>query len=598
MRLPNRKGNKLNLDIALQPKQEILAQLIEHSPASWIGAGGGRGGAKSGGLQRIMLDRRLAIPGTIGAIVMRNYEPLKKYHIDQMQRDFPDLANYYHATDRKLVIPMESGPPSEIHFRHAETLADVERIFRSGSYYDIFVDQAEGFSEAELREMKQAVRWKGTAPGSCKFALGFNMGGEGIGFLDNIFHTGKYGPNESKEDFAFVHFFPWDNVEWVRGPLEQDGLTEDDYYQVFTEEQRQKYCATKSDYGKNLYSQDTPLRNRDWLGSWEALEGAYFGRVFSRDSTVITPEQVAELIKPWWKRWLSQDWGKGHWCATQWHARGEVSPEAARRILGWEVSKSIKMVVTYREYMAGAAAEKDGGAQRELSEQDIARQIVERTPEDERESVRAFFLSPDAFEMSVRRANQSKISELMGNVLKAGGLPTPSKADNARVDGWSLMFNVLLETMRHGQNGEDCWLISENCPELIRAIPLLMRNPKNLDDVLKTDITKADVTMDAADCGRYGLKSMLSPGKKPTRQTIEEAVHAAMYRRQTPPAQPAIPGAIISRYASPGPAVAVPVDGQPVPNYTAAHMAHIRAEQTMKKQTAPIRFRRNRFPRH
>jgi hypothetical protein len=581
----SQKGHP-EIEISLQPKQEILAQLVENSMASWLGAGGGRGGAKSGGMDRIILDRRLALPGTIGAIVMRNYEQVKKYHIDQMQRDFPILEKWYHATDHKLVIPMPSGPPSEIHFRHAETLADVERIFRSGNYYDVAVDQAEQFSQAELREMKQAVRWKGTLPGSCKFILGFNMGGAGIGFLDNIFHLGKFGPNERASDFAFVHFFPWDNVEWVRGALEQDGLTEADYYHVFTEEQRQWYCANKSDYGRNLVSQDTPLRNRDWLGSWEALEGAYFGRVFSRESTVITPEQVATLIKPWWKKWISQDWGKGHYCATQWHARGEVAPDEANRVLGWEVSKAIKLTITCREYMAGGAAEKDEGGERELSEQDIARQIVARSPADERDAIRAFFLSPDAFEMSVRRANQSKISELMGQVLKAGGLPYPTKAGNARIDGWVLMFNVLLETMRHGQNGEDCWLISENCPELIRAIPLLMRDPKNLDDVLKTDKTEADITMDAADCGRYGLKSMLSPGKKPKPQAIHDAIMAAMYRGQAQPAPTtAVPGALISRYSGPPPASAV----TPEPNFTAAHMANLRASATIKKQSEPIR---------
>src|SRR5215470_20378855 len=57
--------------------------------------------------------------------------------------------------------PMESGPPSEIHFTYAESLDDVIRRFRSASYYDVFVDQAEQFSEAELREMKQCVRWAG-----------------------------------------------------------------------------------------------------------------------------------------------------------------------------------------------------------------------------------------------------------------------------------------------------------------------------------------------------------------------------------------------------------------------------------------------------
>jgi hypothetical protein len=505
-------GKRLDLDIALQPKQEAVAQLVENSKAPWIGGGGGRGGAKSGALDRIMLDRRMALPGTIGAIVMRNYDQVKKYHIDVIQRDFPDLAKYYHATDHKLIIPMPSGPPSEIHFKHADTLDDVIKVFRSGSYYDLFVDQAEQFSEAELREMKQANRWKGTVPGSCKFVLMFNMGGAGIVFLDNIFHSGNYGPNERASDFAFVHFYPWDNVEWVRGSLEQDGLTEYDYYNVFTDEQRQHYCATRSDYGRNLVSQDTPIRNRDWLGSWAALEGAYFGRVFDRDSTVVTEEQVAALIKPYWVRWASQDWGHGHFCPTLWHARGEVSPEDIRNTLGWQVTRPVRVVLTYREYIAGGAADRDEGGDREMSEGDIGREIVKRTLDEER-PLQRFFLSPDAFDLSVRRAGQNQIAQILGNALREGGLPYPVKADNSRVAGWQLIYGMLQATKRHGALDSDVWLISVNCPQLIAAIPVLMRDPKNLEDVLKTDTGGPKLEQDMGDCGRYGLKSMLRPGR-------------------------------------------------------------------------------------
>lgn len=485
--------------------------------------GGGRGGAKSGGMQRIILDRRLSLPGTTAAIVMRNYDQVQKYHVDVMLRDYPELEPYYRRSDNKLVLPMPSGPPSEIHFTYAESLADVIRRFRSAGYYDIAVDQAEQFSEAELREMKQANRWARTPQGACKFLVAFNMGGVGIDFLRKKFHLQEYGGQERKEDFAFVHVFPWDNVEWVRPALEADGLTERDYY-AMADQQRMDYCAARSDYGRNLVSQDEPLRKRDWFGSWDALEGAFFGRVFDRDSTVITKEQVLALIKPWWKRWMSQDWGKGHYCHTQWHARGEASPEEVNEVLGWDVNRPVRMVLTYREYIAGGAAESDEGGLRELAEQDIAKEMVKRTPDGEREGLSQFYLSPDAFEMSVRRAHQNQIAQIMGTILRAEGLPYPQPADNERMGGWSLMYNLMLETKRHGINGENVWLISAQCPELIKAIPLLMRDPKNLDDVLKTDKTSAKMEQDAADTARYGLKSMLSPGRKPHNIHIAETV--------------------------------------------------------------------------
>jgi hypothetical protein len=49
------------------------------------------------------------------------------------------------------------------------------------------------------------------------------------------------------------------------------------------------------------------------------------------------------------------------------------------------------------------------------------------------------------------------------------------------------MYALLANTKAHGMLGDEIWLISSNCPELLNAIPALMRDPKNLDDVLKTD---------------------------------------------------------------------------------------------------------------
>ena len=82
-------------DIHLQPKQGELLDLIEHSPASVIGVGGGRGAAKSGGADRVMLALMMDQPGMVGCIVMRNYDQVRKYHVESILRDFPVLEQYY-----------------------------------------------------------------------------------------------------------------------------------------------------------------------------------------------------------------------------------------------------------------------------------------------------------------------------------------------------------------------------------------------------------------------------------------------------------------------------------------------------------------------
>ncbi len=55
----------------------------------------------------------------------------------------------------------------------------------------------------------------------------------------------------------------------------------------------------------------------------------------------------------------------------------------------------------------------------------------------------------------------------------------------------------------------DHWLIADNCVRLIENLPMLTRDPVNVEDCLKCD---GD---DPADSARYGLKSALEPGRAP-----------------------------------------------------------------------------------
>jgi len=105
------------------------------------------------------------------------------------------------------------------------------------------------------------------------------------------------------------------------------------------------------------------------------------------------------------------------------------------------------------------------------------------------EKIDAIYLSPDAF---ARRTDEASIAEQMGDIFVAAGLPRPVPADDDRIGGWMLMYQML-------DAGE--WLLTENCTELIRTLPNLIRDPARIEDVEKMD---GD---DAADAARYGLKS-------------------------------------------------------------------------------------------
>ena len=258
-----------------------------------------------------------------------------------------------------------------------------------------------------------------------------------------------------------------------------------------------EYCANRSTFGRTLSSEDDALRNRDWLGSWDSLEGAYYARVFDRASMLLDRSQVSQLVQPWDVRWLSQDWGKQHYNVTYWHAVTQVSPERARRILGWDVDQPFKAVVTYRELVVN-----------ELSSQEVAERIVNATPESERKLIKSFFLSPDAFG---ERDSDNTTADNLGAGLRRAGLPEPEPADTSRADGWMLLYDLMQSTKRHAATGGDCCLIGAECPVLLESIPLLMRDPKDLDVVLKTDKGAARLDQDSSESWRYGLKSFLSP---------------------------------------------------------------------------------------
>ena len=120
------------------------------------------------------------------------------------------------------------------------------------------------------------------------------------------------------------------------------------------------------------------------------------------------------------------------------------------------------------------------------------------------------FRSPDAF---ARRTSEATIAEQLSEVLVRAGLPQPVPADNDRVGGWMMMYQLL---------ESDGWLIADHCQELVRTLPLLTRDDTNIEDIFKM------AGDDPADAARYGLKSRLAgrAGQAPLAQRIAAQVTA------------------------------------------------------------------------
>jgi hypothetical protein len=143
-------------------------------------------------------------------------------------------------------------------------------------------------------------------------------------------------------------------------------------------------------------------------------------------------------------------------------------------------TEALSRVVTHREYVT-----------RRTPPRELAREIIARSigADASREKIDAIYLSPDAF---ARRTDEASIAEQMGDIFAAAGFPRPVPADDDRVGGWMLMYQML-------DAGE--WVLTDNCIELLRTLPTLVRDSARVEDIEKMD---GD---DPADAARYGLKS-------------------------------------------------------------------------------------------
>jgi hypothetical protein len=501
-------------EISLQPKQSKLLSLIKTHSAPVIGVGGGRGAAKSSGADRCIVTLMHEWPGVTCCMVMRTWvKQMVPFHLEPIRRDFPFIADN-----------LKTSPPamlrvgkSRLDFKYAENYDSVVEAFRSGNYDIICVDQAEQFSGREIREMRKACRSVGGR--TAKTILLFNMRGSGIQELRKWFYLHEVNREEDPNDYVFLKVNPWDNVEWVRGALREDGYTVREYYQ-WTDEQRKQYAAKRGAYTRQLATDDEVIRKADWEGDWDSLEGAYFANSFDLESTRIDRGLVERLRKPWSVHWFAQDWGKSHWCVTLWAFRVALKPSEAKEYLGWDLDRPLNVTVIYRELVTN-----------EQEAPDVAQTIVDLMANSERERHKAYFLSPEEV-----TDEPNSIGSQQSRRLRQHGLPGAVKADNDRKGGYGLMGSLFKASKGGGwgvdKDGvefqyDDAVLISSECPDLLNAIPALVRDPKNLDDVLKTDLSTAKLEQDCGDACRYLLKSMLQPRRKTEHEVFSENMDAA-----------------------------------------------------------------------
>lgn len=477
------------LKIRLQPKQSELWNLWSDDETSNIGFGGARGGAKSGGGRRCMLMRRLQYEGTNGLILRRTYTDLYKSHIVKLFEEFPHLQPMWRESHKELRLP--GG--SKLFMGSAEHEGDMAQFY-SAEFADILVDEAQDFSQTELERLAGSNRCT-TSELKPKmvftFMPGFSENGlppKGLEYLKRVFVTRKLEASERNKRWAFVQAFSWDNVEWVKKELKRDQIDVGTYYSWSDEERREYFL--QSEYGLKLAAlTDEHLRDAWLYGSWDTFVGQYFPQ-FSRARHVITKEQLHDRLKPWYKRWMSGDWGYDHPHAVYFHAIDEN-----------------KKVYTWGELWG-----------RHVSEAELGKRISDRAAGSR---FVAFPFSWDAGRQSPRsiRKNPKSIITLLNEALLPG-VPRAFPADSSpgsRISRGRLVSQLL---------DSGYWQICEDCPRLIECLPTLVRDPDSTEQVRKVDYRENSIGDDSYDGASMGLSFMLGSSYKPQEVRLREEAMA------------------------------------------------------------------------
>ena len=377
-----------------------------------------------------------------------------KLPVGYFRREYPDLEGPDGAIERSRQlltgVAKWNGQKrrwtfpngSMLQFCHCHSEEDVHS-YRSQAFAIISLDEASQFTPFQIRYLR--TRNRTTVKGFVPFmALASNPGGASHGMLKEWF----IDPGIAGKPFTFT-------VEGV--------------------EQRHMFIPSKlgdnqvlvqadPGYRKRLESLPEELRRALLDGDWDVFAGQYF-RSFRRDKHVIAPFPIPDH----WQRFGSLDWGFAVFHCLLWHA---VDPSNMR-------------VYTYREHYAA-----------EMRASEVAQLFVDLSGSERISYVKA---SPDMWQERGLGSKADPGKTAAEEFSDRGVRIEP--ADNRRVLGWGRCREYLAD----GPDELPWWQCFDTCPNLIRTIPQLIHDKRNVEDV------SGECEDHAPEAWRYALMSVQPP---------------------------------------------------------------------------------------
>jgi phage terminase large subunit len=431
------------------------------SPAKYRLFGGAAGPGKTKALLWEAIFQASAYAGADTLLLRRTYPELESSLLAYFRRDVP-RALYKSYNDSKHLVTWTNG--STTRFGYCRNENDVYQ-YQGAEFLFIGIDELTHFTLKQWQFLTSRNRCPMSRSIPC-MAGATNPGNIGHAWVKALWVDHKPPPG-----FDRPELYDQRDYAFIRARMEDNPI-----------------YANDAEYRRTLEALPEHLRRAFLEGDWNVFAGQYFD-VFDFGRHTARPEEMR--LEPWWPRWISIDWGFQHPSAVYWHCavpvphRTVISSEA-RNLSSAHAQRDPSVaslprddnpcrIVTYREFV-----------QNGLSPRMLAQGIAERSG---REGISEIFLSPDAF---AHRTAEASIAEQLGDVLVANGLPRPAPADDDRIGGWQLMYQLL---------ESDAWVMTENCAKLIECLPLLVRDDRRVEDIRKMD---GD---DPADGARYGLVS-------------------------------------------------------------------------------------------
>jgi phage terminase large subunit len=431
--------------------------------------GGAAGPGKTKALLWEAILQANEVAGCDTLLLRRTYPELESSLLAQFRRDVPRSA-YRSYNESKHVLTWKNG--STTRFGYCRNESDVYQ-YQGAEFLFIGLDELTHFTLRQWQFLSSRNRCP-VGNVRCKMAGATNPGNLGHAWVKSLWVDKKAPPG-----FDRVDLYDPEDYDFIRARLDDNPI-----------------YASDAAYRRTLETLPEHLRRAFLEGDWNVFAGQYFD-IFDFGRHTARPEEIR--LEPWWPRWISVDWGFQHPSAVYWHCAVPVvsrqssvfssergpqqrwggntinSPSSNSSTENCELKTENRRIVTYREFV-----------QNGLSPRMLAQAIAERSG---REPIGDVFLSPDAF---AHRTSEASIAEQLSEVLVANGLPRPSPADDDRIGGWQLMYQLL---------ESNSWVITDNCTKLIDSLPLLVRDERRTEDIRKVE---GD---DSADAARYGLVS-------------------------------------------------------------------------------------------